>query len=210
MTRHTIRMQTPCPRPDVAFEERGEGRFCLSCREMQHDLRDATEREALALFASHGGKLCGRFRVGPAGELRFRAEKPAAAPNLVRGALLALTLGACEHEPDATVVPEATPATPPPPTSDEAPLAIELPPPPPTSLAEAPPTTVATPPSDDETDTTSGASSEPDHETDQSLDPAHHRQHWHQHDAVHIRHREIHGGARAFPPGHPDDPLVDL
>jgi len=79
-------------------------RHCLHCDAPQHDFTSATEREALAVFAAHGNRLCGTFLAGPGGEVRFRAERPSRAPHAV--ALMAMTLAACEGEPAPSVVPE--------------------------------------------------------------------------------------------------------
>jgi hypothetical protein len=177
-----ITMDEPCVQPGVTFEERDGGRFCRSCGQMQFDLTQATEREALALFAAHGDRLCGRFRAGPSGELRFRPEPPTRAGGV--GALIALTLAACDRpEPTTAVAPETTIA-------------------PPTIVAAPPPTT----------DVVSAPTSEPDHSTDTSTDPANHDNHWHTHQPVTIGERQIHGGARAHTrtTTTSGDPLDDL
>ncbi len=164
-------MDRPCTDPSVTFEERDGGRFCLACREMQHDLRAVTHGEVLALLRKNGGRVCGTVRVAPSGEIRFRPEPPARAANASRAVALALTLAGCgasgetpEAESSAT-----SPATPPsaPPPSIAAP--------PPSSVAVAPPPSSTAP----------AASTVPiDHSADASPDLHAHRTHAHHHSPV--------------------------
>jgi TonB family protein len=187
MRRTRIEVDRPCVKPGVTFEERDGGRFCLSCREMQHDLRDATLSEALALFDANGGRLCGTFRTGPSGELRFKPDPPSRAGRAARGAALALALAGCGSE--------STPADPAPVVTTAAPPSSA----PPTSVAEAPPSTVAEPPPTTTApppDVLSSAT----HATDASTDASHHAGHWHTHAQVGVAGHQISGGATAYQP----------
>lgn len=191
----------PCFDPDVSFEERGGVRHCLSCEAPQYDLRRATEREARALFAAHGGRLCGQFVVDEEGLPRFRPDPPSGPAALARGALVALSLAAC----DGAAPDEAAPP-PPAPVALSAPVTSAAPPP------EAPsPAVSAARPSGElaaapVTDPSSAADA---HETDASPDPAHHEEHAHTHPPVCVAVGgggapfEVSGGARAVEPAMP-------
>jgi hypothetical protein len=160
MAKLRVEMDRPCVKPGIAFEQRDGGRFCFSCEEMQHDLRDATEKEALALIDANGGRICGTFRAGPGGELRFRADSPSPIGRAARGAVLALALAGCGRPSEST---SAEPSAQAPPPSDP-------PAPPPTSLASPPSGAVA-----------------PDSSvllTDASADPQDHVGHAHNHAPV--------------------------
>jgi TonB family protein len=176
MGKPRIEVDRPCVLPGVTFEPRDGGRFCLSCQEMQHDLTEATHAEALALMQANGGRICGKFRAGPSGELRFKPEPPSRAGRATRGAALALALTGCSSPSD----------TPPPET-----VTTTSAPPPPTSIAIAPPPSTAASP-----DAISSAT----HTTDASSDAADHEGHWHTHAPVGISGHHIHGGATAFQP----------
>lgn len=160
----------------VRFEERADGaRFCLRCREVTHDLREATRREAAALYRANGNKLCAMVRVGSSGEVQFRPEPPPRGLATVGGAALALAVAACEPEPRSqsiTASPEtasvpAPSATPPTPEPAPQPAA------PPPSVAAAAPETPPAP----ARDTT-------DHSTDASPRVEDHRRHRHRHEPV--------------------------
>jgi len=193
----------PCLDPAVSFEERDGVRHCLSCEAPQYDLRRATEREARALFAAHGGRLCGQFVVDEEGLPRFRPDPPSAPAALARGALVALSLAACDGPaPDEVSAPPPVPGAP---TAAGAPAA-----PPPEVPA---PVVSAAPPSGElaaapVTDPSSAADA---HETDASPDPAHHEEHAHTHAPVGVgvgiraggAPFEVSGGGRAFEPAVP-------
>jgi hypothetical protein len=169
----------PCVEPGVTFEERENGRFCLSCREMQHDLTNATRREALALIDANGGRICGTFRVGPSGEVRFRPEAPARSANAARGAALALALAGCGSPSETTATPTTTVAAPP---------------------SSAPPIESTTTSLPIDPDTT-------DHSTDASSDATEHEGHAHTHAPVLVgmgsgRSMQVSGGATAMPHDH--------
>lgn len=192
MQKKRVEVDRPCNVPGVTFEEREGGRFCLSCREMQHDLTNATLKEALALIEANGGRICGTFRAGPTGEVRFRPEPPSRSGSAARGAVLALALAGCgssNETPPPSLVAEAPPTSAPPPS-----IGAPLPPTtvPATSTVPAtdvPPTSVA----DDATL----------HETDASNDVADHATHAHTHDPVGVvgigggGHYHLSGGASA-------------
>lgn len=173
-------MVSPCAVSDVRFEERPDGtRFCLHCREVTHDLRDATRREAAALYRANGGKLCAQVRVGPGGEVRFRAEPPARGLGSLGGAALALAVAACD--PDATSPPvTVTPEAPSAPSS----VAAEPPPPPepPPASPVAPASTVAAAPEVPAPPVTDEAGI--DHSTDASPNAEDHQTHRHRHAPV--------------------------
>lgn len=178
----------------MTFEERDGGRFCHSCNELQHDLRDATQREALALIAAKGGRLCGIFRAGPSGEVHFRPETPSRAAQAARGAAMALALAGCGSPSETTSAgspPSAVPAT------------TTLPP---STVIAAPPTTLIAPPPE----TLAPLSDAELHATDASADPADHHAHVHTHAPVaigsgglagigDIGRGHISGGASAIP-----------
>lgn len=159
----------PCEDPAVTFEERPEGRFCLSCGELQHDLTGATRSEAIALIRAHGGRLCGTFRAGIGGELAFRPEPPARG-IAARGAALALALAGCGTASEPSAPPASSP---------------------PTSIA-APPTEVAAPPSEVAAPPTEVAV---DHSTDASPVAEDHAGHAHTHDPVVVSGMHVAGGA---------------
>ena len=200
MAKKTIQVDRPCVKPGVTFEQRADGRFCLSCQELQHDLTDATQREALALIDAHGGRLCGTFRAGPDGTLRFKPEAPSRTGRTARSAALALALTGCgtAAEPsssDPIVSSAPPPASAPPPETTTIPIDPET----------APPESVA--PTWTGVDETSRAS-EPSHATDASQRAEDHRGHWHTHAPVGIggitgTERRISGGASAFEPSDP-------
>lgn len=168
--------------PDVRFEERPDGtRFCLHCREVTHDLRYATRREAAALYRAHGGKLCAQVRVGPSGEVRFRAEAPARGLGSLGGAALALAVAACDPDttsPPVTVSPEA-PSAPPSVAAEPSP---SPPPPSPAAPPVAPASTVAAAPEAPEPPVPDEAGI--DHSTDASPHVEDHRSHRHRHAPV--------------------------
>lgn len=174
MSWRPLRVKTPCPTADPGFELRADGtRYCRTCRETTHDLRDATRAEVDALMRASGGKLCAVVRIGPSGEARFRGEPPPRGLSTVGGAALALAVAACQGPDEPALAPEppATLATPPPST------AIEAPPPPSSSLPAAPAapeTSVMAPP-------TTVAADGIDHSTDTSTSPVHHQAHHHRH-----------------------------
>lgn len=174
--------------PDVRFEERPDGtRFCLHCREVTHDLRDATRREAAALYRAHGGKLCARVRVGPSGEVRFRAEPPARGLGSLGGAALALAVAACDS--DATRAPvSVSPETP----SALPSVAAEPPPPPAAPPPAAPPSTLLAAPEPPEPTAPDEAAI--DHSTDASPRVEDHRRHRHRHAPVLQDENELAGG----------------
>ena len=191
----------PCLDPAVSFEERDGVRHCLSCEAPQYDLRRATEREARALFAAHGGRLCGQFVVDEEGQAKFRPDPPSGPGALARGALVALSLAACDGPaPDEVSAPPPVPGAPtaagapaaPPP---EGPAPVVTAPPPSGELAAAP---VADP-----------SSAAAPHATDASPDPAHHEEHAHTHAPVGVGvisggvPFEVSGGARAVEPAMP-------
>jgi hypothetical protein len=163
-----IYLDSPCKTEGPRFEERDDGRFCHQCQEMQYDLRDATRAEVVALMRSKGGRICGRLRLGPSGEPRFKPEPPPRAMTVLRSAAVAATLAACGSPSEPTVTPEPTVAAPPP--SSATPIAA-----PPSSVAEAPPTAVAPvdPPAPDDPAI--------DHSTDASPHLADHQRHRHTH-----------------------------
>lgn len=170
MPRLRVEVDHPCVTEGVTFEERPGGRFCHSCNEMQHDLRDATQREALALIEAHGGRLCGIFRAGPGGQVQFRPEKPSRVGQAARGAAMALALAGCGSSGDTS--PTASPPTsialtPTPPASAPPPPTAETPPP--------PATPTAAPLAEDDAEL---------HATDASADPDDHRTHEHSHEPV--------------------------
>jgi len=155
----------PCVEPGVSFEERPEGRFCLACGTVQHDLREATRSEALALIAANGGRICGEFRASASGEIQFRPEPPPRVGQAARGAALALALAGCGA-----------------PRDDRAPSPIVTAEP--ATSPAAPSTVVASPPSPSPTTLASPPPSEVDHSTDASADAADHRSHVHTHAPV--------------------------
>jgi hypothetical protein len=199
----------PCFDPDVSFEERDGVRHCLSCDAPQYDLRRATEREARALFAAHGGRLCAQFVVNEDGHATFRPDPPSGSAALARGALMALSLAACDRASSAEG-PSASPPSSPgvtvePMPAGEVPGAVA---PPSADLPGAPiAEPVGTVPADP-------------HATDASTDPAHHEEHAHTHAPVGIgvllddghdgRPFELSGGARAVGPPMAPQPIVTV